>query len=171
MKASSDRGGKIRERKHGLLWFGEHVSDRWNITDPNSEELFSAYSRLRPRFVLGAGDERTPEEKRRDSDLCTVLRCVEDYQHLTTYALGIEHIIKKLRLIWRALRDDKKKAPPPEIEDERPLVGKSMWVSDGICMICEHPQHQPLCPVRYLEVVETDRRALEAELRKLKGQA
>jgi hypothetical protein len=95
----------LRERKHGLLWFGSEPKDRWNITDPSATELYEAASRLRPRFNLGAGDERTPEEKRRDSDLFTVLRCVEDYQHLTTYALGIEHVIKKLRAIWRALRE------------------------------------------------------------------
>ena len=97
---------KLRERKHGLLWFGERTSDRWNITDPESEVLEGACRRLRPHLNLSAGDERTPEEKQRDSDLFTVLRCVEDYQHLTTYALGIEHIIKKLRVIWRALRGE-----------------------------------------------------------------
>jgi hypothetical protein len=164
--------GVLRERKLGLLWFGERQEDRWSITDPHSDRLCDAAYRLRPEsgFVGGEWKKFTAEEEQQRADLYVVLRAVEDYRHLTMYELGIEHIIKKLRVIWRALRDDKKKAPPPEIEDERPLVGKSMWVSDGICMICEHPQHQPLCPVRYLEVVEADRKALEAELRKLKEQ-
>lgn len=107
MKASSD-GGKLRERKHGLLWFGEELKDRWNITDPESEALSAACRRLRPVGPSCNGGEwpgRTPEEKQRDSDLYTVLRCVEDYRYLTTYELGIEHVITKLRAIWRAIRE------------------------------------------------------------------
>jgi hypothetical protein len=100
---------KLRERKHGLLWFGSRPLDRWNITDPSSPELYEAASRLRPHFYLDTGDVRTPEEKQRDSDIFRVLRCVEDYQHLTTYPLGVEHIIKKLRAIWRALRETERK--------------------------------------------------------------
>jgi len=109
MMVSSD-WGKLRERTRGLLWFGERGSDRWNITDPESEVLSAACRRLRPVGPSGNGGEwpeRTPEEKQRDSDLYTVLRCVEDYQHLTAYPLGVEHIIKKLRVIWRALREER----------------------------------------------------------------
>lgn len=92
---------KLRERKFGLLWFGEHLQDRWNITDPESAQLREACRRLRPRDF---DDLCSVEERQRRSDLFTVLRAVEDYQHLTTYELGIEHIIKKLRAIWRAVR-------------------------------------------------------------------
>jgi len=98
---------KLRERKFGLLWFGEHVQDRWNITDPESERLREACRRLRPDGPStngGEWPERTPEERQRDDDIYVLLRVVEDYQHLTTYVLGIEHIIKKLRAIWRAVR-------------------------------------------------------------------
>lgn len=111
MKASSE--GRLRERKHGLLWFvsGKRFDgsdDGWNITDPESEALAAACRRLRPVGPSDNGGEwpnRTPEEKQRDSDLYTVLRCVSDYQYLTTYALGVEHVIRKLRVIWRALRE------------------------------------------------------------------
>lgn len=97
---------KLRERKFGLLWFGERVQDRWNITDPRSESLSTACRRLRPGscYVDGVYVEPSPEEKQRRTDIYTVLRAVEDYQHLTTYELGIEHVIKKLRAIWRAVR-------------------------------------------------------------------
>jgi len=42
-----------------------------------------------------------------NSDIYTVLRAVRDYQHLTTYELGVEHIVRKLRFIWRGLRESK----------------------------------------------------------------
>jgi len=100
---------KIRERSHGLLWFGIDQKDRWSITDPDSKQLEEACRRLRPHVSgledLREQEARTPEEKQRDTDLYTVLRVVSDYQHLTMYELGIEHIIKKLRAIWRAVRE------------------------------------------------------------------
>ena len=113
---------KLRERKHGLLWFGESPSDRWNITDPESEELSAAVFRLRSGFFLyGGNDPRTSEEKQRDSDMLRLIRAVEDYHYLTTYALGIEHIIKKLRVIWRAVRE------APE---------KTLGVGQPVCISC-----------------------------------
>jgi hypothetical protein len=104
MTASPD---KLRERKHGLLWFGERQEDRWSITDPRSERLRDAAFRLRPESGLVGGEWKkfTCEEEQQRADLFVVLRAVEDYQHLTTYELGIEHIIKKLRVIWHALRE------------------------------------------------------------------
>lgn len=108
----------LRARSHGLLWFGTEDGqqgrrDHWNITDPESERLAEAYRRLRP---IGSGENggewpvRTPEEKQRDADIYVVLRCVQDYRYLTTYALGVEHILKKLRVIWRALRTENSKS-------------------------------------------------------------
>lgn len=93
---------ELRERSHGLLWFGtdQDKRDRWSITDPHSTQLGDACRRLRERIHLGSSDE----ERQLRSDVHTVLRCVGDYQHLTTYELGVEHIVKKLRVIWRALR-------------------------------------------------------------------
>lgn len=96
------------QRKHGLLWFGvaDDKRDRWSITDPVSERLADACRRLRPdsTYIGGEYAALSPEERQRRDDLYVVLRCVEDYQHLTTYELGVEHIIRKLRVIWRAIR-------------------------------------------------------------------
>jgi len=91
--------GVLRMRRHGLLWFGvaDDVGDRWSITDPLSAELADACSRLMSSTIDGQGT--------RSSDIYTVLRVVSDYQHLTTYELGVEHIVRKLRFIWRGLRE------------------------------------------------------------------
>lgn len=104
MAAPSD-SHKLRARSHALLWFGTDSSG-WSITDPESERLAEACRRLRPHpNFSGEWPERTPEEKQRDGDIYVLLRVVADYQHLTTYELGVEHIIKKLRVIWRAIRE------------------------------------------------------------------
>lgn len=97
---SSDSSHILRERKFGLLWFGvaDHGRDRWSITDPTSAQLDEAMHRLR----YESRDEQGEQLRR---DILTVLRAAEDYQHLTTYELGVEHIIRKLRAIWRALRE------------------------------------------------------------------
>jgi len=100
---------KLRERKHGRLWFGHADNERWSITDPTDPELDAAMQRLRPYGVLfvdgkAQWPERTPEEKQRDTDLYRVLMVVEEYRHLTTYPLGVEHCIRQLRAIWRGLR-------------------------------------------------------------------
>lgn len=88
---------KLRRRSHGLLWFGgEELTEWWSITDPTSEKLREAMHRLRYD-----DRHRTVVERQ---DIFTVLRAAEDYQHLTTYALGVEHIIRKLRIIWRAVK-------------------------------------------------------------------
>jgi hypothetical protein len=110
---------KLRARSHALLWFGtdDDKRDRWSITDPESERLAEACRRLRPRGPSENGGQwpvRTPEEQQRDSDIYVLLRVVHDYQHLTTYDLGVEHILKKLRVIWRALREAREKEPDGE---------------------------------------------------------
>lgn len=96
----SDGWKKFRERKFGLLWFGETASDGWSITDPASKELGEACHRLR----YGLPQPTNDAEKQFRSDVYRVLRVVDDYQHLTTYELGIEHIVKKLRAIWKAVK-------------------------------------------------------------------
>jgi hypothetical protein len=93
---SDNRRDALRARKYGLLWFGAE-GNGWSITDPTSEQLDEALHRLRYET-----DGEQGERLRRD--ILTVLRAAEDYQHLTTYDLGVEHIVKKLRVIWRALR-------------------------------------------------------------------
>lgn len=106
----------LRERKLALLWFGtdDDQRDRWSITDPESERLEEACRRLRPDTVYPGGnyvgDLLSPEERQRRDDIYIVLRCVSDYQHLTTYELGVEHILKKLRVIWRVLREKSKES-------------------------------------------------------------
>lgn len=104
---------KLRARAHGLLWFGEDQKDRWSISDPESDRLAEACQRLRPKTVAisGALVKFSPEEKQRNDDMYVILRVVSDYQHLTTYELGVEHILKKLRIIWRALREVEKGKP------------------------------------------------------------
>lgn len=96
---SSDSSHVLRERKRGLLWFGvaDDKRDRWSITDPTSAQLNEAMHRLRYESRDEQGELR--------HDILTVLRAAEDYQHLTTYELGVEHIVRKLRAIWRALRE------------------------------------------------------------------
>lgn len=91
--------GKLRGRSHGLLWFGEEEKDRWSISDPASRELNEALHRLR----YESKNEQSEQLRR---DIHIALRAAEDYQHLTSYALGVEHIIRKLRVIWRAVRNE-----------------------------------------------------------------
>lgn len=98
--ATACRANTLRERKHGLLWFGvaDHERDRWSITDPTSAQLNAAMHNLRYE-----SENQQNDQLRRD--ILRVLRAAEDYQHLTTYELGVEHIVRKLRAIWRALRE------------------------------------------------------------------
>jgi hypothetical protein len=83
----------VVKRHHGRIWFGEGAN-RWSVTDPHGEALADAAHRLRYDF-----------EHATQSDAFTVLSALDCYRHLTTYDLGVEHIIRKLRLIWRALRE------------------------------------------------------------------
>jgi hypothetical protein len=68
---------RLRERKHGRLWFGAAWEDRWSIADPADPELYDAITRLRRG---GA-----PVDRR---DLARVLAAADAYQHLATYPLA-----------------------------------------------------------------------------------
>jgi hypothetical protein len=105
-------------RSHALLWFGTDADgrDHWSITDPESERLAEACRRLKPESTIVGGEwvVLPPEEQQRNADIYVLLRVVHDYQHLTIYELGVEHILKKLRVIWRALREAREKEPSDE---------------------------------------------------------
>jgi uncharacterized membrane protein len=62
------------------------------------------------RLRYGRLDAITEQERKalRD-DIYTVLNAAEDYWFLTTYELGVEHVVRKLRAIRRALREARKK--------------------------------------------------------------
>lgn len=91
---------KLRESKLGALWFGDKPNEHWMISDPESVQLNEAMHRMRYEY---AQSETT--SKQHKSDIYHVLAAAEAYQHLTTYELGVEHCITKLRAIWRGLRD------------------------------------------------------------------
>jgi hypothetical protein len=68
---------------------------RYSLTDPREcDEAYTAVYRWR----WYGEREPTPEEFAR------VLMLAGDYLHLTTYELGQECCVRKLRDVWRALR-------------------------------------------------------------------
>lgn len=82
----------------------------YRITLPHGEtDTTKQYSLSNPDHVAEAAErvhqsvyrtETAPEP----ADLRTLLSAVNDYLHLTTYALGQEHCVRQLRDIWRARR-------------------------------------------------------------------
>jgi hypothetical protein len=96
---------KLRERRHGRLWFGEKPNERWSITDPESAILTDAMQRLRYGRLDASAEQ---EHKALRDDIYTVLSAAEDYLFLTTYGLGVKHVVRKLRAIWHALREARK---------------------------------------------------------------
>ena len=87
-----DSTRRLRERKHGRLWFGEAWEDRWSIADPADPELDDAITRLRQGVV----------PPRRD-DLARVLAAADAYQHLATYPLA-DVAVRQLRDVRREVR-------------------------------------------------------------------
>jgi hypothetical protein len=77
---------------------------RYSMPDPDA--LADAYSALYRARWYGERDA-TPEE------VSQVLMLAQAYLHLTTYELGQECCVRKLRDIWRARR-----AEPEESDDE-----------------------------------------------------
>ena len=75
-------------RLHSVLRF-----DDWCIPDPTNERLDAAMYRCR--------HER---QHLTDDDMCLILEAAQAYRFLTTYALGQECCVEKLRTVWRALR-------------------------------------------------------------------
>ena len=86
--------------KTSRLVFGETRETRWQIADPQSEQLAAATDKLRH------GDFATMTVEER----LIVLNAVSAYQHLTCYPLGTEHAIKKLRAIRARLKERAKEA-------------------------------------------------------------
>lgn len=88
--------------KANRIWLGETdvSATQWSITDPTSEALHEALHTA--RYNLPALTQ---------TQAFLLCSAAEDYVHLTTYALGVEHVIRKLRTIWRALRDRKDTSP------------------------------------------------------------
>lgn len=80
-------------RVHNTLVFGEG-RERWSIPDPTSEQTGDLLHRCR------YGGELTRPERYQLCDLAGA------YVFLTTYALGVEHCIQKLRQICRGLREE-----------------------------------------------------------------
>lgn len=98
MGAPDDR----RERpssSFGWLLMGEQSKPEthWQIADPHDAETNEAMRRLR----YGWGTQLTEEQRR---DVYRVLGMAEAWSHFSTYELGVEHVLKKLRLVWQALR-------------------------------------------------------------------
>ena len=87
-----DSTRRLRERRHGRLWFGAAWEDRWSIADPADPELDDAIVRLRRGGV--------PSDPR---DLARVLAAADAYQHLATYPLG-EVAMRQLRDVRREVR-------------------------------------------------------------------
>ena len=83
----------LYRRAFEKLFFGNGRIE-WRITDPESEELHAGMARLRH----GSAEK---------IDVGRVLEAAESYIHLTTYELGQEHCVAKLRHIWRTLRAER----------------------------------------------------------------
>lgn len=71
---------------------------RYSMPDPDA--LADAYQRVRSHWSRGA----QPSEGNMESDLAAVLALARGYLDLTTYELGQECCVGKLRDIWRARR-------------------------------------------------------------------
>lgn len=75
------------------IYFGTKRESMWQISNPISEPLHDAMWRM-----------RYEPERVTQADRFRVLSAAEAYIHLTTYPLGVTHVITKLRAVWRALR-------------------------------------------------------------------
>ena len=82
------------KQRSGVLRFGSGARDRWQICDPEGEELEEAMHRMRYEPMQVTQDH-----------IWAVLDACEGYLHLTTYPLGTEHVIRKLRKIRRMLKE------------------------------------------------------------------
>lgn len=82
---------KLREREHGRLRFED-----WSMTDPLSDELHAAMYCACHYF-----DQLTKSEMRE------ILRAANSYIHLASHPVGTEAVIKQLRAVRRAVKDDK----------------------------------------------------------------
>ncbi len=93
----------MAERKGGRIYFGSGM-DQKSFPDPLYPSLRDALwcMRYEPGRVTS-------------SDRYAILAAAEAYLHLTTYPLGVEHTVKDLRQIRRALKADGY-GPPPERE-------------------------------------------------------
>jgi hypothetical protein len=78
------------EKKHGLYWF-----DDWSITDPHDSELSDAMWTARHN-----------QENLERNQLWKILRAAEDYCHFAGHPATTKSIIKQLRQVRRAVRDE-----------------------------------------------------------------
>jgi hypothetical protein len=98
----SDLADKYLAAGRLLLPMGEEDS-RKTYTMPDPDGLCDAYGRLYGVvFHRDAPVAPTVEVSR--SDLIKVLSLASGYETLTTYELGQEHCVEKLRDIWRSRR-------------------------------------------------------------------
>lgn len=87
--------------RHGWLLLGDEASPEthWQAADPTDPETDEALRRLRYSGELG--DELVTVRK---ADIYRALHMAETWAHFSTYELGVEHVIRQLREVWRALR-------------------------------------------------------------------
>lgn len=94
-------------RRAGMLRLPHDETDpakRYSMPDPDGR-LFASYDAARRRLSPGCSLEDLPAEVRLSrEELEHVLRLAMGYLDLTTYSLGQEHCVEKLRDIWRARR-------------------------------------------------------------------
>lgn len=77
---------------------------RYSMPDPDGK-LFASYEAACRRLNPGCALEHLPDDVRLSRvELEHVLRLAGAYLDLTTYELGQEHCVGKLRDIWRARR-------------------------------------------------------------------
>lgn len=87
--------------RHGWLLLGDQADQRtqWQVADPTDPATHEAMHRLRYSGELG--DEFVTVRK---ADIYRALHMAETWAHFSTYELGVEHVIRQLREVWRALR-------------------------------------------------------------------
>lgn len=85
---------------HGRLWLGDpdDTTKQWSVADPLDEENDNALYRLRYGWARDL-----PKEQQKD--IHRALEMAQAWRHFSTYPLGITHVVKQLREVWKALRE------------------------------------------------------------------
>lgn len=86
--------------QNGYLYLGEEPTESWQIADPADKVTLDAHHDLFHQALSSASETVTVNRRQ----LNRILGLAQSYIHLTTYPLGTELVIKKLRIIRNAIK-------------------------------------------------------------------